>query len=132
MTLNGLAATRPYIMDKNMGKAVDLDKIELPTTNADGQPVVDLTAEQKYLFDLRGWLLIPGVLSADEVAEMRDFAVRLHQQPDSIPELERNTLGGPLQKLADHPLVVENVSREWELPFRSPEVSWFALLWPSS
>lgn len=74
---NGVA-TRPYIMDKNMGKAVDLDKIELPTTNADGKPVIALTAEQKYLFDLRGWLLIPGVLSAEEVTRLHDFAVRLH------------------------------------------------------
>ena len=39
------AATRPYIMDKNMGKAVDLDKVELPTTNGDGKPVIDLTAD---------------------------------------------------------------------------------------
>lgn len=31
-------ATRPYIMDENMGKAVDLDKVDLPTTNANGQP----------------------------------------------------------------------------------------------
>lgn len=100
---NGL---RPYIMDKNLGAAVNLDAIELPTTNADGLPVIELTTEQKYLFDLRGWLLIPGVLSADEAAEMRDFCLRLKFKPESIPEHERNTLGGPLQRLADHPLVV--------------------------
>ena len=98
--------TRPYIMDKNLGNAVDLDKIDLPKTNADGEPVIELTQEQKYLFDLRGWLLIPGVLNADEVAEMREFCLRLQHNPASIPELERNTLGGPLQKLADHPVVV--------------------------
>lgn len=97
---------RPYIMDKNMGAAVDLDKMSFPKTNADGKPIVELTQEQKYLFDLRGWLLIPGVLSEDEVAEMRDFAVRLKHDPLSIPEHERNALGGPLQKLADHPVVV--------------------------
>ena len=37
---------------------------------------------------------------------MRDFGYRLHHEPESIPEHERSTLGGPLQKLIDHPLVV--------------------------
>ncbi len=98
--------TRPYIMDKNLGSAVDLDKIDLPKTNADGEPVVEPTQEQKYVFDLRGWLLIPGVLNEDEVAEMREFCLRLQHNPESIPASERNTLGGPLQRLADHPVIV--------------------------
>jgi len=99
-------STRPYIMDKNMGAAVNLDAVEMPTVNGDGLPVIELTQEQKYLFDLRGWLLIPGVLSADEVAEMREYCLRLKFQPESLPESQRNTLGGPLQRLADHPQVV--------------------------
>ena len=99
-------STRPYIMDKNMGAAVNLDAVEMPTVNGDGLPVIELTQEQKYLFDLRGWLLIPGVLSADEVAEMREYCLRLKFQPESLPESQRNTLGGPLQRLADHPLIV--------------------------
>ena len=41
MMVNGERTyTRPYIMDKNLGNAVDLDKIDLPKTNADGEPVV--------------------------------------------------------------------------------------------
>ena len=99
-------STRPYIMDKNMGAAVNLDAVEMPTVNGDGLPVIELTQEQKYLFDLRGWLLIPGVLSADEVAEMREYCLRLKFQPESLPESQRNTLGGPLQRLADHPRIV--------------------------
>lgn len=97
---------RPYVMDKNLGTSVDLDSVDLPQQNADGRPVTPLTAEQKYLFDTRGWLLIPGVLTDAEVSEMRDFALRLQHEPDSIPEHERSALGGPLQKLADHPQVV--------------------------
>lgn len=99
-------STRPYIMDKNMGAAVNLDAVEMPTVNGDGLPVIELTQEQKYLFDLRGWLLIPGVLSADEVAEMREYCLRLKFQPESLPGSQRNTLGGPLQRLADHPRIV--------------------------
>lgn len=103
---NGTPKNQPFIVDKNLGTSVDLNALDLPRTNANGKPVVELTPEQKYLFDMRGWLLIPGVLSDDEVAEMRDFAVRLHHDPESIPEYERSALGGPLQKLADHPAVV--------------------------
>jgi hypothetical protein len=106
MTLKERVNGRPYIMDKNLGSALDLDAIQMPTTNADGLPVIELTQEQKYLFDMRGWLLIPGVLGADEAAEMREFCLRLHHNPESLPAHERNALGGPLQKLADHPQVV--------------------------
>jgi hypothetical protein len=106
VTIKTRISARPYIMDKNLGSALDLDALDLPKTNADGKPVTELTQEQKYLFDMRGWLLIPGVLNADEVEEMREFCLRLKFRPESIPEHERNTLGGPLQRLADHPAVV--------------------------
>lgn len=96
----------PFIVSKNLGKRFDIENADLPVTNADGHPVVPLTDEQKYLFDMRGWLLVPGVLTADEAAEMRSFCTRLKNDPDSIPESERSTLGGPLQRLADHPVVV--------------------------
>lgn len=100
------SANQPFVIDKNLGASVDLDALDLPRTNADGRPVVELTQAQKYLFDTRGWLLIPGVLSEAEVTEMREFCLRLHHEPDSIPEHERSALGGPLQRLADHPVVV--------------------------
>ena len=96
----------PFIVSKNLGKRFDIENADFPVTNADGKPVVPLTDEQKYLFDMRGWLLVPGVLTADEAAEMRSFCTRLKNDPESIPESERSTLGGPLQQLADHPVVV--------------------------
>ncbi len=96
----------PFIVSKNLGKRFDIESADFPVTNADGKPVVPLTDEQKYLFDMRGWLLVPGVLSAGEAAEMRSFCTRLKNDPESIPESERSTLGGPLQRLADHPVVV--------------------------
>src|ERR1044071_878886 len=78
---------------------------KLPTANADNVPVIPLTEEQRYLFDTRGWLLFPSVLSDSEIEEMRDFCYRLQEHPESIPEHERSTVGGPLQKLTDHPIV---------------------------
>ena len=95
----------PFIIDKNLGANVDLAALDLPQKNADGKPVIPLTAEQKYLFDMRGWLLIPNALTEAETEEMRDFALRLQHSPETIAEHERSALGGPLQKLADHPQV---------------------------
>ena len=62
-------------------------------TNAVGLPAVELTDEQKYVFDTCGWLCIPGVLEADEVVEMRDFCYRLARDPDAIPNAERSSVG---------------------------------------
>ncbi len=98
--------TKPFIVDKNLGAALDIDNAALPQTTADGTPVVPPTQEQKYLFDMRGWLLVPGVLSGDELEEMQDFCYRLRHEPDSISAHERSPLGGPMEKLADHPNVV--------------------------
>ena len=38
----------------------------LPTTNADGLPVVPMSEEQKYLFDLKGWICLPDLLTEEE------------------------------------------------------------------
>jgi hypothetical protein len=46
------------------------------------------------------------VLTAAEVEEMREFCYRLHRDRDSIPLRDRSSMGGPLQKLIDHPLVL--------------------------
>ena len=48
-----------------------------PETNSDNLPQAPLTEEQRFLFDTRGWLLIPGVLGESEVQEMREFCYRL-------------------------------------------------------
>ena len=63
--------TEAYVVDKNLGQPLRVEEGDLPAHNADGEPVVELTDEQKYLFDVRGWLLVPGVLSDDEIEAMR-------------------------------------------------------------
>ena len=76
----------PFVVDKNLGEKLQFDPNEMPRSNSDGDPVVELTQEQKYLFDARGWLLVPGVLSESQVEEMRCHAERVRD--------ERRTLGG--------------------------------------
>ena len=106
MAYKELATRKPFIVNKNLGSAVEVEPEELTTTNADGIPVIVPTQKQKYDFDRNGWLLIPSILSDADIAEMLEFCQRLHEAPERIPESERCTLGGPLQKLADHPVVV--------------------------
>ena len=106
MAYKELATRKPFIVNKNLGSAVEVEPEELTMANADGVPVTVPTQKQKYDFDRNGWLLIPSVLSDTDIAEMREFCQRLHEAPEGIPEPERCALGGPLQKLADHPIVV--------------------------
>lgn len=78
----------------------------LTERNADGLPAAALTEEQKYLLDTRGWLLMPAVLDEAEIAEMRDFCCRLHRDKGAVPLHERSSVGGPLQRLTDHPVIL--------------------------
>lgn len=78
----------------------------MPSTNAVGTPAIEFTEEQKFIFDTRGWIALPGVLNEDEVVEMREFCYRLQREPESIPEPHRSSIGGPLERLTDHPIVL--------------------------
>lgn len=106
MAYRELATKKPFIVNKNLGSALEVEPEDLTSTNADGLPVVIPTQKQKYDFDRNGWILIPNVLSNEEVLEMREFCVRMKSEPDNIAAPERCGLGGPLQKLVDHPVVV--------------------------
>ncbi|MEE3259816.1 MAG: phytanoyl-CoA dioxygenase family protein [Candidatus Latescibacterota bacterium] len=108
-----------YVVDKNLGQRMEVEEGDLPQVNADGEPVVELTQEQKYLFDTRGWLLVPGVLAEDEVEAMRAFALRVQREPESLPEPERAFVAGPLEKLTDHPVVVGFVTEFLAFPHLS-------------
>ena len=106
MALKEISHGDPYIVGKNLGSSALRELDNFPTTNSDQLPVINLNQEQKYTFDRNGWLLIPGVLNGVELKEMQEFGAQLRHDPLSIPEKERSAMGGPLQKLIDHPLVV--------------------------
>lgn len=53
-----------------------------------------MTGEQKFFFDVRGWLLLPGVLSEAECAPIREHLLS-----------GGNGYTGPAQALLDHPAV---------------------------
>jgi hypothetical protein len=61
--------------------------------------------EQRFFFDLKGWILLPGLLSPGEAAAVRDHLLA-----------GGSTLTGPAQELLDHPAVVDvlkDILGEW-------------------
>jgi hypothetical protein len=64
-----------------------------------------LTPEERFHFDVAGFLVRPGVLSADEVSLLREHVERVSFRPDSLPAHERQFPGGPAALLIDHPAV---------------------------
>ena len=55
-----------------------------------------MTEEQKFFFDLKGWIVIPAVLSTNEIEAMKR----------EVYDGARNGYAGRLQELLDHPSIV--------------------------
>lgn len=72
---------------------------------SNAEPVA-MTDEQKFIFDLKGWLLLPAVLEPDVLAAVREHVRRLKTDPQSLPAHERYSLAGPASQLVDHPAIV--------------------------
>jgi ectoine hydroxylase-related dioxygenase (phytanoyl-CoA dioxygenase family) len=69
-----------------------------------------MTSEEKFIFDLQGYIVIKDVLTADEVAEMNASADQVFPRKEGS-ELDRResrvTLWGePFKRLIDHPKIV--------------------------
>jgi hypothetical protein len=87
-------------------------------------PVVPLTAdpvpmtdEQRFVFDLKGWLLLPGVLEPDLIEAIRED---LRKPTPQNAHDRRRTLSGAAQELVDHPAIV-GILREIIAPDPSPD-----------
>ena len=65
-----------------------------------------MTDEQKFHFDLKGWLALPGVLKQDEIEATKEHLYTLRDRPESLPEHERNSYSGGCSPLLDHPDIV--------------------------
>ncbi|MYF73796.1 MAG: hypothetical protein F4175_10595, partial [Gemmatimonadetes bacterium] len=74
----------------------------LPTTNADGLPVAPMSEEQKYTFDLKGWICLPGLLSEEELIPIREHQMKFLNESETLPPDERDNHGGASQILLDH------------------------------
>ena len=66
-----------------------------------------MTDEERFRFDLSGFLIRPAILQPDEVAEIVDQIDRIHHAPESLPPEHRAMPGGPASLLIDHPKVID-------------------------
>ena len=66
-----------------------------------------MTEEERFRFDLTGFLVRPAVLTADEVAAIIDQIDRIKHDPQSLPPEQRDVPGGPSSVLIDHPRVID-------------------------
>ena len=56
---------------------------------ASDAPVHPMSEYEKFLFDLKGFLVIPGVLTDEETRTVREHTETLLQDPESLPEHHR-------------------------------------------
>lgn len=69
-------------------------------------PVHPMSEYEKFLFDLKGFLVIPGVLTDEETRTVREHTETLLRDPESLPEHHRAPIAGPAEFLIDHPRVM--------------------------
>ncbi len=69
-----------------------------------------MTSEERFLFDLEGYLVVKGVLSPAEVAALNAIADRRASAPPAGERYRRlfraSAWGSPFQRLIDHPRIV--------------------------
>lgn len=65
-----------------------------------------LTDAEKIRFDLKGYLIFPGVLDGDEIGRLKEQTERIRTDPESLPPAERQLPGGASSMLIDHPAVM--------------------------
>ncbi len=70
-----------------------------------------MTDEEKFRFDLSGFLVRPAILSKDEVGAIVDQLDRIKHNPESLPPEHRTVPGGAASVLIDHPKVIEVLHR---------------------
>jgi len=61
---------------------------------------------EKFLFDLKGYIVIPSVLTQTEIQRVRAHLDAYAEDLDSLPEHQRAPMAGPAEFLIDHPRVM--------------------------
>jgi hypothetical protein len=60
---------------------------------------------EKFIFDLKGFLVIPSVLTDEETWSVRAHTEQLAKDPERLPEHQRSPIAGPAEFLINHPRV---------------------------
>ena len=62
-----------------------------------------MSEHDRIVFDLKGYIVKPAVLSQTEVEEIKEFVLRQKNDPESLPFHQRSLPGGAFAPLIDHP-----------------------------
>ena len=65
-----------------------------------------MTEMERFTFDLKGWVVIPNVLTQKEVAAVSAHVDRFLTDPESLPAHQRSPMAGDAEILIDHPRVL--------------------------
>ena len=65
-----------------------------------------MTDYEKFIFDLKGFIVIPEVLTQNEIDAVGAHIDAYSNNPDSLPEEIRSPIAGPAEFLIDHPRVL--------------------------
>ncbi len=65
-----------------------------------------MTDYEKFIFDLKGFIVIPNVLTDEEITTVRAHVDAYSTEMDSLAEHERAPIAGPAEFLIDHPRVM--------------------------
>ena len=93
------------LVDAASAPAAPLKSSRFPHLETPG-PAVPMTEEQRFAFDLKGWLLIPSVLQPAQIDAVKAHQEALASDRDSLDPVDRYSLSGPAQILLDHPAIV--------------------------
>ena len=66
----------------------------------------NMSDRDRVLFDLKGYIIKPAVLTASEIKSIKEFTLRQKEDPESLPPHQRHLPGGPFARLIDHPQVM--------------------------
>jgi hypothetical protein len=75
-------------------------------TDAKAEWTPTMTDEEMVLFDLKGYIVFPAVLSADEIALIKEQCDKLRQDKQSLPPAAQCLPGGAASMLIDHAAIM--------------------------
>lgn len=66
-----------------------------------------MTDEERFLFDLQGFIVRRGILGEGDVATLKEQVRLIHHDQAALPPEQRAVPGGPASMLIDHPQVLD-------------------------
>ena len=63
------------------------DTVSKAPVALEGGDSFTLSGEERFHFDLKGWVCIPGVLSDDQIEECREYALLIHHHPERLEKV---------------------------------------------